>query len=112
MKLSKFFRTAGKWTQNAMARNINGELINFHAYNLSLGEDRETRVESLSLQGALAYFYSQEKEPERREKEIRKLKSAIERYTGRNLYVAEFNNSPQTTFQDVRNVLDIYEKLK
>jgi hypothetical protein len=109
MRLSSFFKTSSKWTQNAMARNIHGKPINLNEYHPDITKDRDSRVEQLSLQGALAFFFSQEREPERREQELMKFRRAIAKYTGQNLYVAEFNNREETTFEDIKAVIKIAE---
>ena len=111
MRLNKFFNHKNKWTKNAQARNGLGETINFMEFSQDSANEKQNRVEKLSLYGALAYFYSQEREPENREKEMMKLKKAIQTYTKKNMFIAEFNDAKETSFEDVQKVLEIYEKL-
>lgn len=111
MKLSNFFKTQNSWTKKTSARNIDGQSINLNLYHPDISKERETRVESLSLYGALAFFFSQEKEPERREREAMKLKKAISLYTGKNFYIAEFNDLNNTSFEDIKNVIKLSETI-
>ncbi len=106
MNLSQIFVNERKWTQNAPARDKNGKLITFTApWDHNTDKNYLRIIDSWSLYGAVAFFNGAESEVARR------LKKAIERYTGKNLYIAEFNDSIDTSFEDVKKVIKIFNQL-
>lgn len=106
MRLASFFSYPSIWTKGAAARDKKGNPYNLNEFRKKDFDDGN-RLESFSLYGAIAFLYSHEKEPESREKNLQKLKAAIRKYSGKNYSVAEFNDHPETTFEDIKNVLKI-----
>lgn len=104
-RLIQFFRIKSYWVQNVMAVDSDGNVINLNEFT------PEIKVHACSLQGAVAYLYSYEKESERRQKILEKLSKAIRKYTGKSYFVAEYNNLPTTTFEDIQKVLKIAEQI-
>jgi hypothetical protein len=100
--LLKFFKFASAWSKKYDALDKDGRPIDLNCFSSS-----DDRVYSLSLQGAIAYFFSYEKSPDKRNIEMQKLSKAIEKYTGKKMYVAEFNKREETTHEDILNVLKI-----
>lgn len=109
MRLSNFFKSPSYWAQNCLAIDTDGNQINLNEYSESAMRDR--KIKSMSLHGALGYFFSFEKEPERRNQMMSKLRKAIEAVTGKRYYIAEFNNHPKTKFEDIVKVIKLAEKL-
>ena len=72
---------------------------------------RDRKIKSMSLHGALGYFFSYEKEPERRNQMINKLRKSIEQVTGKRYYIAEFNDKESTTFEDLVKVIKLAESM-
>lgn len=92
-----------------MAIDSDGLAINLNQY--SEEEMRYRKIKAMSLQGALGYYYSFEREPERRNQMMNKLRRAIESVTGKRYYIAEFNNLSTTKFEDIIKVIKLAEKL-
>lgn len=109
MRLSSFFKTSSCWIKNDLAIDTNGETIDMMAYNPILMKDR--KIKAMSLHGAIGYFFNYENDFERRNRTINTYKKAIEIYTGKNYYIAEFNNRPETSFEDIVKVIKIAEKI-
>jgi hypothetical protein len=103
-RLIQFFRTPSTWLQNAMALNTDGELVNLNEF------PSETKIQALSLHGAVAHLFSYEREPERRQKVMDRLSKAIRKHTGKSYFVAEYNNLPTTTFEDIKTILKIADQ--
>lgn len=110
MRLSNFFKSSSTWSKTADAVDTDGNIVPLSAFPSRYFEEG-VKLKSLSLQGAVAYFFSYEREPESRMRILDKLKKAIEIHTGKNMYVAQFNNHHDTTFDDVKKVISIAEKL-
>jgi hypothetical protein len=100
-RLLNFFKSPIYWRKNCMAVDKNGVELNLNCFT------QDSQVYAMSLQGAIAYLFSFEKEPEKRYSVMNKISKAIVVYTKKNLFIAEFNNRPETTFQDIVNVLKI-----
>lgn len=109
MRLSNFFKTSSCWAQNCLAIDTDGNQINFNEYSEIAMRDR--KIKAMSLHGAIGYFFSFEREPERRNKMILKIRNAIESVTGKRYYIAEFNNHAQTKFEDIVKVVKLAEEL-
>jgi hypothetical protein len=106
MNLNKIFTNKNRWMQNGRALNKDGSNFSFVR---KWKEDVKEPI-CFSLYGAVTYFT--EPESQSRSKIISKLSKAIEMYTGKNLFVAEFNDSPDTSFEDIQNVIKIYSRLQ
>lgn len=106
MNLTKIFVNQNRWLKDGFAENKDGTKYSF----TRLWKDNPPEPYKFSLHGAVAYFT--EPESGSRQKAMERLSQAIERYTGKNMYVAEFNNSPDTSFEDLTNVIKIYNSLR
>jgi hypothetical protein len=106
MNLIKIFTNQNRWLKNARAKYKDGSDVPF-SY---LYGDKPKEPWSFSLHGAVSYYT--EPESDARNKTMKKLSKAIERHTGRNMFVAEFNDSPDTSFEDLMTVLKIYNKIQ
>jgi len=111
MRLSNFFKTASSWSKDHDAINMDGNPVPLSAMPRDYFNNG-VRLRALSLQGAVAYFFSYEREPESRIRIMDKLRKAISIHTGRNMYIAQFNSSIDTTFDDLKKVIAIAEKIK
>lgn len=111
MKLSRIFSNDRKWTQNALARNKDGESIDLDYINRDNAQQVKV-LESFSLHGALTWFVPYERSKDEREKIRIKLRKAIQKYTGKDISIREFNDSTTTKFEDIRAVLRIAEEIK
>jgi hypothetical protein len=106
MNLNKIFTNKNKWLQNGRALNKDGSNFSF---TRKWKEDVKEPI-CFSLHGAITYF--SEPESQSRSKIMSKLSKAIGLYTGKNFFVAQFNDSPDTSFEDILNVIKIYNKLQ
>ncbi len=109
MRLKNFFKSPSSWIKGFLATDMNDDPINLNLY--SEFEMKDRRIKAMSLHGAIGYFYSYEREPEQRNKIMAKIRKAIEIHTGKNLYIAQFNNLDTTTFEDITKVLNIADKI-
>lgn len=106
MNLTKIFVNQNRWLKDGFAQYKNGAEYKFtHAW-----KDNPPEPYKFSLHGAIAYFT--EPESGARQKVVERLSRAIERYTGKRMRVAEFNNSPDTSFEDLTNVIKIYSTIR
>jgi len=105
MNLLRIFTNQNRWIKNARARYKDGSLVPF---TIKYGE-KEKEPWSFSLYGAVSFYASAESET--RDRIMAKLSQAIEIYTGKSMYVAEFNDSMDTSFEDLIAVLKIYNKI-
>lgn len=105
MKLSKFFHNESKWTKGCLGRDKEGRAIN--SFNIIHRDGREIDLGkdavSFSLYGAVARLYSGDGQSD----VILKLGDAARAYTGRKVWLAEFNDSSETTFADIQAVLEL-----
>lgn len=105
MNLLKIFNNPNRWIKHAYAKYKDGTNVPFsYPYG-----DKPKEPYSLSLYGAVAYYT--EPDSDSRSKIMNRLSQAIERYTGKSMFVAEFNDKPDTSFEDLLQVLKIYSKL-
>lgn len=115
MKISSILNQESKWTKNCLGRDKEGKpLASFDTLYLTKYDKNnnpyheEVHLEDLavsfSLQGVIAKCSQGE-----RESIMKKLSDAIRVYTGKNIYVAQYNDSPDTTFEDITQVLKIAE---
>lgn len=109
MRLKNFFKSPSSWVKGYLAVDMNDDPINLNEYTEF--EMRDRKIKAMSLHGAIGYFYSYEREPEQRNKIIAKIRKAIEKHTGKNLYIAQFNNAETTSFEDIVSVLKIADKI-
>jgi hypothetical protein len=116
MKISSLLHNESRWTQNCIARDKEGKsLKDINTFYLQRVDKKgniyyqEFRNEDLaysySLQGSVIRCY----DIDERENVMHKLSAAIEQYTGKNYYVAQFNDLSDTTFEDIKKVLKIAE---
>lgn len=109
MTLNDWFKHSGRWCQEHYAVLHNGTPVSINY----IGKSEETKIKKVakfSLHGALAYFYSYDERMEERYKIYDRLKKAIFQHTGKNYYIAQFNNDPATTFEDIKQVLKLIKK--
>jgi len=106
MNLIKIFVNPNRWLKDGFAQDKNGKSHSF----TNLWRDNPPEPYKFSLQGAVAYFT--EPESDSRRKVMARLSKAIEKHTGKNMYVAEFNNSPDTSFEDLTKVIQIYNNIR
>lgn len=109
MRLSNFFKSPSYWVKDCFAIDTDGFKIDLNQYSEELMRDR--KIKAMSLHGALGYFFSYEKEPERRNQMMNKLRKAIEAVTGKRYYIAEFNNHENTKFEDIVKVVKLAESM-
>lgn len=107
-KLISFFKSKNYWVQNAFAVDKDGNPINLNINT----EHEETRIYAMSLHGAIAYLFSFEREGDRRIQVMNRISKAIAIYKKKNMYIAEFNNSEQTSFEDIQAVLKIANEIR
>lgn len=119
MRLSKIFKTKSSWCQNANAILDNGcsfQLVIpfystcqktnrlFNDFNKKL-----KKVKKWSLYGAISYYIPHES---KRNDIMFGLRQAIQKHTGKKMSVGEFNDDPSTKFEDIVEVIRIYESSK
>lgn len=106
MNLTKLFINSNRWIKNGYAEYKDGSKYSYtRPYN-----EKTPEPYKFSLYGAVCYFT--EPDSGARQKVAARLSKAIERYTGKSLYIAEFNDNPATTFEDLSNVIKIYNNIK
>ena len=109
MKINGLLTHEDRWTQNCIARDKQGNALKdintFYSQrvdkkgNIFYQEFRnEDSAYSFSLQGAVIKCY----EPDSRDQVMDKLRDAITRHTRKAYWVAQFNDLPDTTFDDVK----------
>lgn len=106
MNLTRIFTNPNRWIKNARARYKDGSPV---PYSSKYGETVKEPW-SFSLYGAVSFYTKQETDS--RDKVIQRLSKAIERYTGKSMFVAEFNDSLDTSFEDLLNVIKIYNQIR
>lgn len=106
MNLNKIFTNPNRWMKNGRAKYRDGSSVPFC---IKYGE-KIKEPWSFSLYGAVSFFSDQE--TDLRSKTMGLLSKAISIYSGRDMFVAEFNDSPDTSFDDITAVIRIYNKLK
>lgn len=106
MRFEKIFNREAAWTQDAQARDLHGNAINLDWVDRNNTKEVK-KIYSWSLYGALTWYFPYDSSPHKREAQRIKLRKAIERYTGKNMSISEFNNSPSTTFADIRKVITL-----
>lgn len=106
MNLTKIFVNSNRWLKNGFAEYKDGRKFQY----TGPWKDNPPEPYKFSLQGAIAYFTEQDSGA--RQKVTARLSKAIERYTGKNLYIAEFNDSPDTSFEDLSQVIKIYNTIR
>lgn len=113
MKISSLLHREDRWAKNCIAKDKSGKVLpdinTFYLQridkkgNIYYQEFRnDDFAYSYSLQGAVIKLYDLDE----RENVMHKLSMAIEKYTGKNYYVAQFNNLPDTTFEDIKKVIE------
>lgn len=110
MTIGQVISKKSQWTQGTDARDKNGNPINVRSFDF-FNPPRLKDIASFSLQGAVSFLYSSDRFMDKRLDVMRKLRKAIRQYTGKDLYVAAFNDSHTTTFEDVQAVLKIFKKI-
>lgn len=106
MKISKLLYREDKWAKNCMAVKKDGtKIYNLNVVHFPNGTyiDPSKDCVAYSLYGAISHLYSNEGQQE----VATKLGDAVRQYTKSKIWLAEFNNKPETTFEDIKNVLKI-----
>lgn len=106
MNLTKIFVNKNRWLKDGFAENKDGTPFSF----TRKWKENSPEPYRFSLHGAVAYFT--EPDSGARQKVMDRLSKAIERYTGKSMYVAEFNNSVSTSFEDLTQVIKIYNSIR
>lgn len=104
MKISNLLYKEDKWTKNALARNKDGkpiESLNICHFANGVSKDPSKDAYSFSLYGAAAHLYS----GEGLQDVLIKLGNAARLHSGKRVWLAEFNDSTSTTFEDIKKVL-------
>lgn len=109
MRLSRVFLGSNSWTQNANARDKSGNPVDINKISVDQQMNKNP-IRSFSLYGAIAFYFSFENRPEERYRILEKIRGAIKKYTGKNYSVAEFNNKSETTYSDIKKVIEIAER--
>lgn len=105
MNIARILYASHRWTKNTAARDKNGNPYpTTVVYNQNA--DHNKNIASYSLYGVLVFYADGT-----REQYAKKLSQAIEKYTGKKMYIAEFNDSPSTTYEDILAVCKIMAKL-
>lgn len=106
MNLIKIFVNPNRWLRGGFARMKDGTPYEYTRQ----WKDNTQEPQAFSLHGAVAYYT--EPESGARQKVMARLSKAIEKHTGKSMYVAEFNDSPSTTFEDLTAVIKIYNTIR
>jgi hypothetical protein len=104
MRLSQLLYREDKWAKNCMAVKKDGtKLYDLNVYHLPNGEqiDPSKDCVAYSLYGAIAHLYSNDGQQD----VTTKLGNAVREYCKCKIWLSEFNNKPETTFQDIKKVL-------
>jgi hypothetical protein len=105
VKISNLIFKPEKWAQNCLGRTKEGRpiqsfnVVHRDGHELDLSKD----AESFSLYGAVIKLYGGEGQAD----VFFKLSEAVKKYTKQKMYVAQFNDSPTTTYEDIKAVLEI-----
>ena len=112
--LASLINKPEKWTQDCLARDRDGNAVpsfdvlhELDIWNDDPGEvrfivtDYSRGARSFSLYGAIAHCY----DSDRREQVCDKVRRAITAVTGRAESIASFNNRPETTFKEIKDVM-------
>lgn len=106
MKISNILYKEDKWCKNCMAITKSGKKLfdlNIHHFEDGKTVDPSRECSTYSLYGAIAHLYNGTSQAE----VFSKLSQAIREYTGKQIRVAEFNDSSSTTYEDIKKVLQI-----
>lgn len=114
MKISNLINREAKWTKDCLARDKQGRVLRSLDCFYLAKFDKDGKIYyqefkqdelaySYSLQGAVTKCYSIDDH----ENVMSKLSAAILKHTGKNIYVARFNDDQDTKFEDVKAVLKI-----
>lgn len=105
MKISRLLYNEAKWTKGCLGRTKEGKAVNnFDIIHKDGHELDPTRnVESYSLYGAIAKLYNGEGQSDI----AFKLGDVIRKYKGQRIYLAQFNDDPTTTYEDIMEILKI-----
>lgn len=114
MKISELLNTENKWTKGCLGRDKDGNpLQNFDTMFSSKFDNKGNiyyeeknnadEAKSFSLYGAIIKSQGIDS----RETTLDKLRKAILKHTGKNSYIAVFNDCEETKYSDVKEVLRI-----
>jgi hypothetical protein len=105
MKLSKLLYKESRWTKGCLGRTKDGTPINSLDIRHRDGHeyDPSREIESYSLYGAIIHLF----EGDGRQEVILKVGNAVRQYSGRKIWLAQWNDDPMTSFEDVKAVLEI-----
>lgn len=111
MKITSVLTKENKWTKNCLARDKDGKpMTSLDTFFLAKFDKdgniyyqefhQDELAASFSLQGAVIHCYPIDDH----EHVMNKLSQAISSYSKKKLYVAQFNDHPDTTYEDVISV--------
>lgn len=105
MKIAQLLSKESKWCKNALAKDKNGKAVNCLDV-LYLDQGRRTfdlgkNAASFSLYGAVCKCYDYDDH----ENVLEKLHQAMRKILGKDMVLAEFNNSDKTIFENVKAVI-------
>jgi hypothetical protein len=106
MNLNKIFVNSNRWIKDGFARMKDGSAYQYTRQYKDTGPEPYY----FSLQGAVCYYTDPDSSA--RQKVMARLGKAIERHTGKRMYVSEFNNSPDVSFDDLSQVIKIYSTIR
>jgi hypothetical protein len=105
MKISRLLLNESKWTKGCLGRDKNGNPIN--SFNILHCDGKEVDLGkdavSFSLYGAVVRLYQGDGQAE----VFLKLGEAVRRYSGRKIWLAQWNDEQETTFADIQAVLEL-----
>ena len=106
MKIASLLYREDKWCKNCLATTKNGKkLFNLNVHHFEDGKtlDPSKECNAYSLYGAITHLYNGTSQSEI----FSKLSKAIREYKGIPMRVAEFNDSPETTYEDIQKVIKL-----
>jgi hypothetical protein len=105
MKISRLLLNEDKWTKNALARKKDGTPIPSLNIIHKDGKEIDPSREAVcwSLYGAIVHLYNGDGQQE----VFLKLGDIIRKYKSQKIYLAQFNDSSETSFEDIQAVLEL-----
>lgn len=98
-RIKNLISSPRRWTKNAFFRDKNGHAIDPNGQRYVEWENLLKDIDSMSLYGAILLSYDTEAARQQICEKIRK-------HIGAYKYIAEFNDAPETTYQDLKTILD------
>lgn len=106
MKISNLLYREDRWIKGALAKSKDGTMLqNLNIYHFDGGKEIDPSVQCVaySLQGAIVRLYSGDSQGDM----FIRLGNIVRNYFGQKVYLAQWNDDPATSFQDVKNVLKL-----